>query len=240
MNKNLYKQVVAELFKKSNKSKVKKDRFYHKKGGYVSYGVSARDFRQIVKEHRLDFKKLSSKEALKLARLFYESGVEDQIYMGNYVASLRNEIFSPSNLGILDRALENFHTWGTIDDFCVHVLEPLLRKYPRQTFALLKRWNKSKNMWKRRASVVAYARKAGRSGKFSRQALALCENLIWDKEDLVQKGVGWCLKDVMRGDKKRVLEYVSKLRQRGVPATITLYAMRDLRGLERERILNIR
>lgn len=60
-------------------------------------------------------------------------------------------------------------------------------------------------MWKRRVSVVAFVRKIGESGKFTNEALMLCENLIWDKEDMVQKGVGWCLKDVMRGDKKKFL-----------------------------------
>ena len=42
------------------------------------------------------------------------------------------------------------------------------------------------------------------------------------------KGVGWCLKDVMRGDRERVLAYVRGLRKRGVSAVITLYAIRDL------------
>jgi hypothetical protein len=45
------------------------------------------------------------------------------------------------------------------------------------------------------------------------------------------------LKDVMRGDKKRVLEYVKGLRRKGVAAVITLYAIRDLKGKERNAVL---
>lgn len=93
-------------------------------------------------------------------------------------------------------------------------------------------------MWKRRASVVIFVRKIGESGKFTNEALAFCENLLWDKEDLVQKGVGWCLKDIMRGDQKKVFAYIKKLRKQGVCTTITLYAIRDLTGKERSEILN--
>ena len=141
------------------------------------------------------------------------------------------------NYHFLDKALNYFCSWSTIDDFCIDVLQPILLKYPKETLRFLKKWNQSKNMWKRRASVVAFVRKVGESGKFTNEALALCENLIFDKEDLVQKGVGWCLKDVMRGDKKKVFEYAKRLRKRSVPATITLYAIRDLKGTERAEIL---
>lgn len=44
----------------------------------------------------------------------------------------------------------------------------------------------------------------------------------------------------MRFDKKRVLEYVKELRRKGVSSTITLYAIRDLKGEERRKVLRIK
>jgi len=95
-------------------------------------------------------------------------------------------------------------------------------------------------MWKRRASVVTFTRKIGESGKFTEEALKLCDNLIWDKEDYVRKGVGWALKDNMRGNKQGVLDYIKSLRQKGVSSVITLYSIRDLKGKEREEVLKIK
>ena len=89
----------------------------------------------------------------------------------------------------------------------------------------------------RRASVVLFTRKVARSGKYNDVALAQCENLKHDPEDMVRKGVGWSLKDLMRSDKKRVLEYVMSLREQGVSSVITLYALRDIKGEERARIV---
>jgi len=38
------------------------------------------------------------------------------------------------------------------------------------------------------------------------------------------------LKDTMSTDGQRVLEYVKTLRRKGVSSTITLYAIRDIKG----------
>jgi hypothetical protein len=54
------------------------------------------------------------------------------------------------------------------------------------------------------------------------------------------RGVGWALKDTMRSDKQRILDYIKDFRRKGVSSTITLYAIRDLKGQEREDVLNIR
>jgi len=53
----------------------------------------------------------------------------------------------------------------------------------------------------------------------------------------VQKGVGWSLKDMMRSDKERIVDYVIDLRTRGVSSVITLYAIKDIKGDERAEIL---
>jgi 3-methyladenine DNA glycosylase AlkD len=65
-------------------------------------------------------------------------------------------------------------------------MQPLLWAYPQEVLALLEEWNSSPNQWKRRSSVVTFTRKVGESGEFTDEALALCDKLIWDPEDLVR------------------------------------------------------
>ena len=88
--------------------------------------------------------------------------------------------------------------------------------------------------------MVAFVRKIGSSGEFTDIVLKFCDNLIWGKEDLVQKGVGWALKDNMPSARKRVLDYVKALRQKGVSSVITLYAIRDVKGKEGQEVLKIK
>ena len=86
--------------------------------------------------------------------------------------------------------------------------------------------------------MVLFTRKVAKSGKFNDDALKFCENLVRDPEVMVQKGVGWSLKDLMRSDKERIIEYVIDLRARGVSSVITLYAIKDIKGKERTEILS--
>lgn len=237
MSKDIYKKIYSDLIKHENKRAAEEDKKFHKYDGHRSLGIKAPVLDKLLKKYKSEIKELSCKEAFALAQMLYRDKIEDTILAGNFVLQNKIDCIGKTELSFLDKALNHFCSWSTIDDFCIDVLQPVLLKYPEDTLRFLKKWNQSKSMWKRRASVVAFVRKVGESGKFTDEALALCENLIFDKEDLVQKGVGWCLKDLMRGDKKKVFDYVKKLRKRGVPATITLYAIRDLKGKERAEIL---
>jgi 3-methyladenine DNA glycosylase AlkD len=120
------------------------------------------------------------------------------------------------------------------------VLQPLLVQFPDEVLSCTANWAASANRWKRRASVVVFARKIGASGSYTKQGLRACERLIADPEDLVRKGVGWALKDLMRGDRDRVLAYVKKLREQDAPSVITTYALRYVQGPERQEIMAIR
>src|SRR3989344_6280166 len=237
MSNQLYQKIYDDLIKHESKKAAEIDKKYHKYDGHRSLGIKAPVLDKLLKQYKTEVKNLSCKEAFALAQMLYKAKIEDTILAGNFVLQNKIDCIGKSELSFLDKALDYFCSWSQIDDFCIDVLQPVLLKYPNDTLRFLKKWNESKNMWKRRASVVAFVRKVGESGKFTNEALALCESLIFNKEDLVQKGVGWCLKDVMRGDKKKVFEYVKKLRKRSVPATITLYAIRDLKGTERVEIL---
>lgn len=60
------------------------------------------------------------------------------------------------------------------------------------------KWNKSKNPWERRQSVVSlthYHRKREQVLPFSTM-ITLVENLLHDKDYFVQKGVGWALREI--------------------------------------------
>jgi len=238
--KNLYTKIYNDLVKHRDEKTAEEDRKYHKYQGYNSFGLRAPVLNGLLKKYKKEIKELNCKEAFVLTQMLYNTEIEETILTGNFVLKNKIDCIGKSDLVFFDKVLDYFCSWSTIDDFCINVLQPVLLRYPEETLSLLKKWNKSKNMWKRRASVVVFTRKLGESGDFTNEALDLCENLIWDKEDLIQKGVGWCLKDVMRGDRKQVLKYVENLRKRGVSSTITLYAIRDLKGKERSQILSIK
>lgn len=238
--KNLYSRIVRELEDKSNAKSVEKEKIYFKKEGYKSYGIKIPDVKRLIRSFNSQFEQLTFEQRLSLVKLLYKSGFGEEDRIANSLLVLSLKDLTPQYFDYLDGASNLFTNWDTTDDFSINVLQPLLLKYSKETLKLLKRWNNSKNIWKRRASVVVFVRRIGESGKFTNEVLDLCDNLIWDKEDLIQKAVGWALKDSTKGAKKRIIKYVKKLRRRGVSSVITLYAIRNLKDKEREEVLKVK
>jgi len=237
---DLYSEIVEKLRKEANPKTANDDKFFHKVTGFKSYGIRATQFSALFKPYKNALKQLNFGKKLELAKMFLKSGFVEEETFGIAILAYATTETRPSDFEFFDEIAVYLNSWGATDYFSLRVLQPLLRAYPSETMRFLRKWNKSENLWKRRASVVVFTRKIGSSGRFTDEALELCDNLIWDNEDLVRKGVGWALKDSLRGDKQRVLEYVKNLRRKGVSAVITLYAIRDLQGNMRKEVLGIK
>jgi 3-methyladenine DNA glycosylase AlkD len=216
------------------------ERRFHKHDEYLSYGLKTPDFRRIMSEFRPRIITLSLQDRLDLAARLLSYHIGELGHAGIHVVALGVEELQPLHLPLLDRLVDDFRSWSHVDHFCSEVMQPLLWEYQAKVLALLWDWNGSSNRWKRRASVVVFTRSVGESGAFTDEVLKLCENLIWDEEDIVQKGVGWALKDNLRSAPDRIIAYVKDLRRRGASSTVTLYAIRDLKGAEREAILAVK
>lgn len=235
---NLGRDIQAAIAAAAN-SPPAPDRKFNKDDEFVAYGLKVPAWRAIMRGFRPRFRALSLDQRLDLAEELFAEGEGWLGHSAIYVLALSARELEPKHFERLDRMAERFTGWSHVDDVCISVLQPLLLAHRAETLSLLERWSRSPNRWKRRASVVTFVRKIGASGEYTDEALRLCENLVFDREDLVRKGVGWALKDVMRRDPDRVLDYVKDLRRRRVSAVITLYAIRDLRGEQRAEVLAV-
>ncbi len=167
-----------------------------------------------------------------------ESEFGEQQSLALFILEPHYGYFTPDRFGELDHYVRCLHGWSKIDSYTGSLLRNILFEHPDELLEVVDRWNGDPDLWLRRASVVLFTRKVARSGRFTDVALDFCEALLEDAEPLVKKGVGWALKDLMRSDKDRIIEYVIDLRSRGVSSLITLYAIKDLKGEERARVLN--
>ena len=236
----LHQTIVRAIKEKEDKRHAERGKVDHK--GYVvkTYGLRAPVLSAVLKGFKKEILTLDRKAAFALARKLYEAETEEEVFAGNYVLQVHLDYFDAAQIKTLDTFSKHLVSWSTTDDFVADVVQPLFAHIPNEIIALCKQWNSSKHFWQRRASVVAFTREIGKTGKYTDIALALCKNLINDPADLIRKAIGWTLKDIMRGDKQKVLAYVRTLRKDGAPAVITLYAMRDLTGAEREELLQMK
>jgi len=98
--------------------------------------------------------------------------------------------------------------WNVCDWLCVRILTPMLDDWTKRTLAALKKWNKSNNLWKARASLVPFAQ-----CKTIAQHEAVIEKfsaeLIKRDERFCKTAVGWVLREYSKVDEEFVLKFLS-------------------------------
>ncbi len=103
--------------------------------------------------------------------------------------------------------------------------------------ANLKTWALSDNRWVRRAAAVTLILPA-RKGNFLNEVFEISDILLKDRDDLVQKGYGWMLKEASKPHRQEVFEYVMK-NKKEMPRTALRYAIEkmpeDLRAKAMEK-----
>ena len=102
--------------------------------------------------------------------------------------------------------------WDYVDLVAAHRLGPLLRQYPAPMRKKMLQWSKSKNMWRRRSSILCQL-------TFKRdtdlQLLYACiEPSLESKEVFLQKAIGWALRQYAWTDRREISGYVEEYADR--------------------------
>jgi 3-methyladenine DNA glycosylase AlkD len=84
-------------------------------------------------------------------------------------------------------------------------------------------WTRSKNRWKRRAAAVSLIQEAKR-GRQTETIFHICDLLFEDADDIVQKGVGWLLKETYPKKPRETREFLDGWRLRAPRLVLRLAA----------------
>lgn len=144
--------------------------------------------------------------------------------------------FSPRLLPVWKRWLvRNYSTnWATTDAICGMLIGPLLVTHPELVRGV-STWADDRNMWVRRASAVSLIPSV-RKGLALDVAYRVARALHADREDLIQKAVGWMLREAGKSDLRRLERY---LRANGpkIPRTTVRYAIERFPPATRRELL---
>jgi 3-methyladenine DNA glycosylase AlkD len=99
----------------------------------------------------------------------------------------------------------------------------------------LARWTRSKNRWKRRSAAVSLIQEA-KQGRNPATIFAICDLLLRDADDMVQKGVGWLLKETYPRRPREVLDFLDGWRARA-PRLVLRLAAEKMTGNDRKWLL---
>lgn len=116
----------------------------------------------------------------------------------------------------IDRWVDMIDNWETCDQMATNLAaEVVFRSLSR--IDDLVRWTASPNPWRRRfaAAVTTGLNQHRRSHPL--EALRVCENLMRDEEVLVQKAVGWAIREASQRDVAAAFEFLKGWKEKAQP-----------------------
>ena len=217
----MYQLIISDLEKLANKNKARvMSRFFKtKKGQYgeddIFLGITVPDQRRIAKRYEGasfdDIKKL-------LANKIHEYRLTGLIILVEKFL----ESDESQRKKIIDLYMENIkhvNNWDLVDLSADKILGAYLVDKDK---SILKKMAISKNLWERRISIVS-------TFAFIKQntfddTLKISKILMYDKEDLIHKAVGWMLREVGKRNKQAEISFLKK-HYKNMPRTMLRYAI---------------
>lgn len=176
-----------------------------------SHGWYTADLRRAIRRLR--------REILRERDLAFLIDVADQLFSGPVLEEKGAAVFLLENLdaqfsdrefSLFESWLDRISSWADHDGLVHCLISPMVASDPTRVKTLF-RWAKSPDRWHRRAACVALIRCA-RGRLCFPEITRISDSLLADEDDMVQKGLGWLLRETAKSDAKRTVRYLMKIR----------------------------
>jgi 3-methyladenine DNA glycosylase AlkD len=190
------------------------------------YGLSMSAANKIAVKYWKEVKALSKPEIFALCEDLFKSDYSEEAAVASDWAPRLTNQFEPADLALFKRWIDSYlNDWAKVDGFCNHTVGNFAQKYPASVTEIVS-WASLSNRWLKRASAVSLIIPA-KKGLFLNEIFTISDRLLTDKDDMVQKGYGWMLKEASNLHQDDVYHYVLKHRH-DMPRTALRYAIEKM------------
>jgi 3-methyladenine DNA glycosylase AlkD len=175
-------------------------------------------------------------DAMRLADTLIRDPYLETKAVGIELVARYRRTFAPKHLAAWKRWLAGNHSanWATTDAICGSLIGPLLAARP-ELVPRMRDWSRHRNLWVRRASAVSLIVPMRRGVAFD-AAYDIATTLRADEADLIQKAVGWMLREAGKYDERRLERYLLRY-GRAIPRTTLRYAIERFPPAKRRALL---
>jgi len=199
---------------------------YYFKEKVVFLGVKTVIVNQLARESFQIIKPMGKAAIFDLAEKLLQSEFNEEAFIAFEWAYRLEKQYEPQDMARFESWVARFvDNWAKCDTLCNHAVGSLVERFP-ELLTDLKRWAHSENRWMRRAAAVSLILPA-RRGLFLPDVLEIADTLLKDKDDLVQKGTGWMLREAGKCHQQAIFEYIEK-NKAWMPRTALRYAIEKM------------
>jgi 3-methyladenine DNA glycosylase AlkD len=222
-----------------------------KDGGSAEHAAGVQwFFKEVIKSHGWYTAALRRavrrcrRETLRQHDFEFLTDVADQLFSGDVLEEKIAGVFLLETLDgqcgdrefkLFESWLDRISSWADHDGLVHCLISPMIVAKPARAKAVF-RWAKSKNRWHRRAACVALIR-GTRAKMLFPEIVKLSDSLLADEDDMVQKGLGWLLRETAKFDANRTVPYLMKIRGRA-PRLVLRTACETLPANLKKKVLS--
>ncbi|MEK6873628.1 MAG: DNA alkylation repair protein [Nanoarchaeota archaeon] len=200
--------------------------------GDIFIGVSVPNTRKVAKKYQNV--SLNVIEKLLTSKIHEERLCAFEILCFKYEKSIDEEKREIYNFCLENR--KGMNNWDLVDLTAPYIIGDFLSNKNKEREILYK-LAKSNNLWDKRISIISTA--AFIKNNQFQDTIKISEILLKDKHDLIQKAVGWMLREVGKRDKKTLLDFLNK-HYRKMPRTMLRYSIEKFPEPERKKYLKLK
>jgi 3-methyladenine DNA glycosylase AlkD len=169
--------------------------------------------------------------------------VADQLFRGNIleekvfaVVMLQGVVgqFGKREFKLFEGWLDRISSWADHDALVHYLIGPILAS-DETLLSRPPRWAKAKGRWHQRAAAVSLIHSTRQHKNFD-SIQRITEMLLSSDDDMVQKGLGWLLREAAKANPEQTVAYLMTIRERS-PRLVLRTACETLPVATRERIL---
>jgi 3-methyladenine DNA glycosylase AlkD len=184
--------------------------------------------REILRENNFDF-------LVNVADQLFSGPIHEEKNAAVFLLEQMEAKCGDKEFKLFEAWLDRITNWSDHDGVVHYLIAPMVAAKPARAKNVF-RWAKAKNRWHRRAACVALIRGA-RKKMFFPEIARLSDSLLADDDDMVQKGLGWLLRETAKHDAKRTVPYLMKIRPHA-PRLVLRTACETLPAAVKKKILN--
>jgi 3-methyladenine DNA glycosylase AlkD len=197
--------------------------------------AKAPDMHRVAQKVYPQVKKLPVKDRDSFCEALWQSGKFEEGAVVFYVYRRFSKEFGATHFRLFTRWLDRYvDNWGYTDGLSLWLLGGCILN-DESLIAKLDPWTRSRNRWKRRAAAVSLV-PAARRGLHTSAIFRIAEPLIHDPDDMVQKGVGWLLKETYPKKPRETVRFLLPWRA-SAPRLVLQYAAEKMSAGDKEKTL---
>jgi 3-methyladenine DNA glycosylase AlkD len=179
-------------------------------------GVTNPDLKKVIREMKLMYRGWSVHEWIQFCIDLVDTGIFECQVLAYELIGRDKKILRALTRNKLDALARNLDNWASVDGFAVGIYGVLWGKGVVMDGDIQKLL-KSDDHWQRRVAVVSTValnlKSRGGTGDTPR-TLRVCEAVVDDHHDMIQKALSWALRELSKRDREAVISFLDKHEKR--------------------------